>query len=168
MKPVSVPDEMKGIFYSGDSYLVLYNGPDEHSNLHIWIGKQRVKIILKSTSTIWGCCISIAYCWINPIWLDSYNICFTDLKGWAHTTYSTNIKETIIRFSMFCKPLVPASRPISWTEWCDQATCNTMQPYILARMKTFQKWLLITSKMGFNVGYKNLTQKTLFEVAEAG
>ncbi|XP_034292858.1 macrophage-capping protein isoform X1 [Pantherophis guttatus] len=39
MKPVSVPDEMKGIFYSGDSYLVLYNGPDEHSNLHIWIGQ---------------------------------------------------------------------------------------------------------------------------------
>lgn len=48
---------------------------------------------------------------------------------------------------MFCKPLVLASRPISWTVWCDQATCNTTQPYILARMKTFQKWLLITSKM---------------------
>ncbi|KAM3830717.1 macrophage-capping protein isoform 3-T4 [Vipera latastei] len=39
MKPVAVPDEMKGIFYSGDSYLVLYNGPDGHSNLHIWIGQ---------------------------------------------------------------------------------------------------------------------------------
>ncbi|XP_048368924.1 macrophage-capping protein [Sphaerodactylus townsendi] len=39
MKPVSVPEEMKGIFYSGDSYLVLHNGADGHSNVHIWIGQ---------------------------------------------------------------------------------------------------------------------------------
>ncbi|XP_063167476.1 macrophage-capping protein [Candoia aspera] len=39
MKPVPVPDQMKGVFYTGDSYLVLYNGSDEHSNLHIWIGQ---------------------------------------------------------------------------------------------------------------------------------
>lgn len=54
MKPVAVPDEMKGIFYSGDSYLVLYNEPDGHSNLHIWIGKQRVKINLRSKKNLSG------------------------------------------------------------------------------------------------------------------
>uniref|UniRef100_A0A8D2LJA4 Macrophage-capping protein n=2 Tax=Varanus komodoensis TaxID=61221 RepID=A0A8D2LJA4_VARKO len=39
MKPVSVPEEMKGIFYTGDSYLILHNGADEHSCVHIWIGQ---------------------------------------------------------------------------------------------------------------------------------
>uniref|UniRef100_A0A8D0HNP2 Macrophage-capping protein n=1 Tax=Sphenodon punctatus TaxID=8508 RepID=A0A8D0HNP2_SPHPU len=39
MKPVPVPAEMKGIFYSGDSYLILHNGADEQSSLHIWIGQ---------------------------------------------------------------------------------------------------------------------------------
>ncbi|KAJ7305099.1 hypothetical protein JRQ81_010937 [Phrynocephalus forsythii] len=39
MKPVSVPAEMHGVFYTGDSYLVLHNGFDEHSSVHIWIGQ---------------------------------------------------------------------------------------------------------------------------------
>lgn len=39
MKPVPIPAELKGIFYSGDSYLVLHNGPDEQSSVHIWIGQ---------------------------------------------------------------------------------------------------------------------------------
>ncbi|KAH0623208.1 hypothetical protein JD844_031272 [Phrynosoma platyrhinos] len=39
MKPVSVPAEMKGIFYTGDSYLILHNGDDDHSSVHIWIGQ---------------------------------------------------------------------------------------------------------------------------------
>ncbi|XP_054854361.1 macrophage-capping protein [Eublepharis macularius] len=39
MKPVSVSEEMKGIFYSGDSYLVLHNGADGQSSVHIWIGQ---------------------------------------------------------------------------------------------------------------------------------
>uniref|UniRef100_A0A6J0UEY8 Macrophage-capping protein n=1 Tax=Pogona vitticeps TaxID=103695 RepID=A0A6J0UEY8_9SAUR len=39
MKPVCVPAEMHGMFYTGDSYLILHNGPEEHSNVHIWIGQ---------------------------------------------------------------------------------------------------------------------------------
>ncbi|XP_053125024.1 macrophage-capping protein isoform X2 [Hemicordylus capensis] len=39
MKPVPIPENMKGIFYSGDSYLILHNGPEEQSSVHIWIGQ---------------------------------------------------------------------------------------------------------------------------------
>ncbi|XP_001364175.1 macrophage-capping protein [Monodelphis domestica] len=40
LKPVPVPPENRGIFFSGDSYLVLHNGPEELSHLHLWIGQQ--------------------------------------------------------------------------------------------------------------------------------
>ncbi|XP_053442791.1 macrophage-capping protein isoform X2 [Nycticebus coucang] len=40
LKPVPVPQENQGIFFSGDSYLVLHNGPEELSHLHLWIGQQ--------------------------------------------------------------------------------------------------------------------------------
>ncbi|XP_061066479.1 macrophage-capping protein [Eubalaena glacialis] len=40
LKLVSVAPENQGIFFSGDSYLVLHNGPEELSNLHLWIGQQ--------------------------------------------------------------------------------------------------------------------------------
>ncbi|XP_068957196.1 macrophage-capping protein isoform X3 [Petaurus breviceps papuanus] len=40
LKPVPVPPESRGIFFSGDSYLVLHNGPEEQSHLHLWIGQQ--------------------------------------------------------------------------------------------------------------------------------
>ncbi|XP_006900439.1 PREDICTED: macrophage-capping protein isoform X2 [Elephantulus edwardii] len=40
LKPVSVAPENHGIFFSGDSYLVLHNGPEELSHLHLWIGQQ--------------------------------------------------------------------------------------------------------------------------------
>ncbi|ELK07678.1 Macrophage-capping protein [Pteropus alecto] len=40
LKPVPVARENQGIFFSGDSYLVLHNGPDELSHLHLWIGQQ--------------------------------------------------------------------------------------------------------------------------------
>ncbi|CAM2108638.1 unnamed protein product [Caretta caretta] len=43
MKPVPVPAESKGVFYSGDSYLVLHNGPEEQANLHIWIGQSSTR-----------------------------------------------------------------------------------------------------------------------------
>ena len=39
LKPVPVAPENQGIFFSGDSYLVLHNGPEELSDLHLWIGK---------------------------------------------------------------------------------------------------------------------------------
>ncbi|XP_014385574.1 PREDICTED: macrophage-capping protein [Myotis brandtii] len=40
MKPVPVAPENQGVFFSGDSYLVLYNGTEEFSHLHLWIGQQ--------------------------------------------------------------------------------------------------------------------------------
>ncbi|XP_054331398.1 macrophage-capping protein [Pongo pygmaeus] len=40
LKPVPVVRENQGIFFSGDSYLVLHNGPEEISHLHLWIGQQ--------------------------------------------------------------------------------------------------------------------------------
>ncbi|KAB0403038.1 hypothetical protein E2I00_018772 [Balaenoptera physalus] len=40
LKPVPVAPENQGIFFSGDSYLVLHNGPEELSDLHLWIGQQ--------------------------------------------------------------------------------------------------------------------------------
>lgn len=40
LKPVPVARENQGIFFSGDSYLVLHNGPEEVSHLHLWIGQQ--------------------------------------------------------------------------------------------------------------------------------
>ncbi|KAF6102467.1 capping actin protein, gelsolin like [Phyllostomus discolor] len=40
LKPVPVAYENHGIFFSGDSYLVLHNGPEELSHLHLWIGQQ--------------------------------------------------------------------------------------------------------------------------------
>uniref|UniRef100_A0A8B9WNR9 Capping actin protein, gelsolin like n=1 Tax=Bos mutus grunniens TaxID=30521 RepID=A0A8B9WNR9_BOSMU len=40
LKPVPVAPENYGIFFSGDSYLVLHNGPEELSHLHLWIGQQ--------------------------------------------------------------------------------------------------------------------------------
>ncbi|XP_021113893.1 macrophage-capping protein isoform X6 [Heterocephalus glaber] len=40
LKPVPVGPENQGIFFSGDSYLVLHNGPEELSHLHLWIGQQ--------------------------------------------------------------------------------------------------------------------------------
>lgn len=41
LKPVPVAPENQGVFFSGDSYLVLHNGPEELSHLHLWIGKGR-------------------------------------------------------------------------------------------------------------------------------
>ncbi|XP_006866655.1 PREDICTED: macrophage-capping protein isoform X2 [Chrysochloris asiatica] len=40
LKPVPVAPDNRGIFFSGDSYLVLHNGPEELSHLHLWIGQQ--------------------------------------------------------------------------------------------------------------------------------
>ncbi|KAM9212294.1 macrophage-capping protein isoform 1-T7 [Dugong dugon] len=40
LKPVPVAPENQGVFFSGDSYLVLHNGPEELSHLHLWIGQQ--------------------------------------------------------------------------------------------------------------------------------
>ncbi|XP_038610040.1 macrophage-capping protein [Tachyglossus aculeatus] len=40
LKPVPVPPQNHGVFYTGDSYLVLHNGPEELSHLHLWIGEQ--------------------------------------------------------------------------------------------------------------------------------
>nr|XP_042129415.1 macrophage-capping protein isoform X1 [Peromyscus maniculatus bairdii]XP_042129416.1 macrophage-capping protein isoform X1 [Peromyscus maniculatus bairdii] len=40
LKPVPIARENHGIFFSGDSYLVLHNGPEEASHLHLWIGQQ--------------------------------------------------------------------------------------------------------------------------------
>lgn len=39
LKPVSIAQENHGVFFSGDSYLVLHNGAEEVSHLHLWIGK---------------------------------------------------------------------------------------------------------------------------------
>ncbi|XP_068776718.1 macrophage-capping protein isoform X2 [Struthio camelus] len=39
LQPVAVPEAAWGIFCSGDSYLVLHNGPDERAHLHLWIGR---------------------------------------------------------------------------------------------------------------------------------
>lgn len=39
LKPVPVAKENQGVFFSGDSYLVLHNGPEELSHLHLWIGE---------------------------------------------------------------------------------------------------------------------------------
>lgn len=39
LKPVPVARENQGVFFSGDSYLVLHNGPEELSHLHLWIGE---------------------------------------------------------------------------------------------------------------------------------
>lgn len=39
LKPVPVARENQGVFFSGDSYLVLHNGPEELSHLHLWIGR---------------------------------------------------------------------------------------------------------------------------------
>uniref|UniRef100_A0A2K5S951 Gelsolin-like domain-containing protein n=1 Tax=Cebus imitator TaxID=2715852 RepID=A0A2K5S951_CEBIM len=41
LKPVPVVRENQGVFFSsGDFYLLLYNGPEEVSHLHLWIGQQ--------------------------------------------------------------------------------------------------------------------------------
>ncbi|KAL1768290.1 macrophage-capping protein [Sigmodon hispidus] len=40
LKPKPVAPENYGIFFSGDAYLVLHNGPEEVSHLHLWIGQQ--------------------------------------------------------------------------------------------------------------------------------
>lgn len=40
LKPVPIARENHGVFFSGDSYLVLHNGPEEASHLHLWIGQQ--------------------------------------------------------------------------------------------------------------------------------
>lgn len=53
MKPVPVPKEMQGVFYSGDSYLVLHNGEDEQSHLHLWIGELPLAV---SPCTLLPCC----------------------------------------------------------------------------------------------------------------
>ncbi|XP_029430577.1 macrophage-capping protein [Rhinatrema bivittatum] len=39
MKLVPFPKEQTGCFFSGDSYLLLYNAADGKSNLHMWYGK---------------------------------------------------------------------------------------------------------------------------------
>ncbi|OBS57184.1 hypothetical protein A6R68_11689 [Neotoma lepida] len=40
LKPVPIARANHGIFFSGGSYLVLHNGPEEVSHLHLWIGQQ--------------------------------------------------------------------------------------------------------------------------------
>ncbi|XP_074020406.1 macrophage-capping protein isoform X2 [Numenius arquata] len=39
LKPVEVPKATWGVFFSGDAYLVLHNGPDERAHLHLWMGR---------------------------------------------------------------------------------------------------------------------------------
>ncbi|XP_064493843.1 macrophage-capping protein isoform X1 [Pseudopipra pipra] len=39
LRPVEVPEAARGIFFSGDSYLVLHNGPEERAHLHLWMGR---------------------------------------------------------------------------------------------------------------------------------
>ncbi|KAM6331315.1 macrophage-capping protein [Alca torda] len=39
LRPVEVPEVMWGVFFSGDAYLVLHNGPDERAHLHLWMGR---------------------------------------------------------------------------------------------------------------------------------
>lgn len=41
MKAVQVPASQLGVFYNGDSYLVLDNRREEGSDLHMWIGGPR-------------------------------------------------------------------------------------------------------------------------------
>lgn len=37
---MEVPEATLGVFFSGDAYLVLHNGPEEQSHLHLWMGEQ--------------------------------------------------------------------------------------------------------------------------------
>ncbi|XP_059687494.1 macrophage-capping protein isoform X1 [Gavia stellata] len=39
LRPVEVPKATWGVFFSGDAYLVLHNGPDERAHLHLWMGR---------------------------------------------------------------------------------------------------------------------------------
>ncbi|XP_072702360.1 macrophage-capping protein isoform X2 [Ciconia boyciana] len=39
LQPVEVPEATWGVFFSGDAYLVLHNGPDERAHLHLWMGR---------------------------------------------------------------------------------------------------------------------------------
>ncbi|XP_074784600.1 macrophage-capping protein isoform X2 [Athene noctua] len=39
LQPVEVPKATWGVFFSGDAYLVLHNGPEERAHLHLWIGR---------------------------------------------------------------------------------------------------------------------------------
>ncbi|XP_006010370.1 macrophage-capping protein [Latimeria chalumnae] len=43
MKPVPVPAESWGTFYTGDSYLVLHNVLDGQSDLHMWLGDKSTR-----------------------------------------------------------------------------------------------------------------------------
>ncbi|XP_050165984.1 macrophage-capping protein [Myiozetetes cayanensis] len=39
LRPVEVPEAARGVFFSGDAYLVLHNGPEERAHLHLWMGR---------------------------------------------------------------------------------------------------------------------------------
>ncbi|NXD73014.1 CAPG protein, partial [Eolophus roseicapillus] len=39
LRPVEVPERSWGVFFSGDAYLVLHNGPEERAHLHLWLGR---------------------------------------------------------------------------------------------------------------------------------
>ncbi|NXF12346.1 CAPG protein, partial [Smithornis capensis] len=39
LRPVEVPEATRGVFFSGDAYLVLHNGPEERAHLHLWLGR---------------------------------------------------------------------------------------------------------------------------------
>ncbi|NXX21065.1 CAPG protein, partial [Podargus strigoides] len=39
LRPVEVPETLWGVFFSGDAYLVLHNGPEERAHLHLWMGE---------------------------------------------------------------------------------------------------------------------------------
>ncbi|KAM6235154.1 macrophage-capping protein isoform 1-T3 [Porphyrio hochstetteri] len=39
LRPVEVPKATWGVFFSGDAYLVLHNGPEEPAHLHLWMGR---------------------------------------------------------------------------------------------------------------------------------
>lgn len=39
LRPVEVPEATRGVFFSGDAYLVLHNGPEEQAHLHLWMGR---------------------------------------------------------------------------------------------------------------------------------
>ncbi|NXC01435.1 CAPG protein, partial [Orthonyx spaldingii] len=39
LRPVEVPEPTRGVFFSGDAYLVLHNGPEEQAHLHLWLGR---------------------------------------------------------------------------------------------------------------------------------
>ncbi|NXY25778.1 CAPG protein, partial [Atrichornis clamosus] len=49
LRPVEVPEATLGVFFSGDSYLVLHNGPEEQAHLHLWMGQN-------SSQDEWGAC----------------------------------------------------------------------------------------------------------------